>query len=88
MGEGFEPLEPYAEGIALAIVVALLTYCSLVFGELVPKRVALAYPERVATLIAPFLWIVSTAAAWPVKLLSASTDGLLRLMRTASGRTR
>jgi putative hemolysin len=78
---GFEPLEPYAEGIALAIVVALLTYCSLVFGELVPKRVALAYPERVATLIAPFLWIVSTAAAWPVKLLSASTDGLLRLMR-------
>lgn len=79
--KGFAPLEDYAEGIALAIVVALLTYCSLVFGELVPKRVALAYPERVATLIAPFLWIVSTAAAWPVKLLSASTDGLLRLMR-------
>lgn len=78
---GFEPLEPYAEGIALAIVVALLTYCSLVFGELVPKRVALAYPERVATLIAPFLWIVSTVVAWPVRLLSASTDGLLRLMR-------
>ena len=79
--EGFEPLEDYAEGIALAIVVALLTYCSLVFGELVPKRVALAYPERVATLIAPFLWIVSTVVAWPVRLLSASTDGLLRLMR-------
>ena len=78
---GFEPLELYAEGIALAIVVALLTYCSLVFGELVPKRVALAYPERVATLIAPFLWIVSTVVAWPVRLLSASTDGLLRLMR-------
>jgi putative hemolysin len=78
---GFEPLERYSEGIALAIVVALLTYCSLVFGELVPKRVALAYPERVATLIAPILWIVSTAAAWPVRLLSASTDGLLRLMR-------
>ncbi|MBU3682697.1 MAG: HlyC/CorC family transporter [Phycisphaerales bacterium] len=79
--KGFEPLEHYSEGIALAIVVALLTYCSLVFGELVPKRVALAYPERVATLIAPFLWIVSTVAAWPVRLLSASTDGLLRLMR-------
>ena len=57
-------LEPWSKGLSLAVVVAGLTYCSLVFGELVPKRVALAYPERVASLIAPVLWIVSTAAAF------------------------
>jgi len=79
--DDYQALEHYAEGISLAIVVILLAYCSLVFGELVPKRVALAYPERVAALIAPVLWVVSTVAAWPVRLLSASTDGLLRLLR-------
>jgi putative hemolysin len=62
-------------------VVALLTYLSLVFGELIPKRVAMAYPESVAALIAPVLWVMSSAAAWPVKLLSASTDSMLRALR-------
>jgi putative hemolysin len=76
--EGFAP---YANAIALATVVALLTYCSLVFGELIPKRVAMAYPESVASLIAPALWVLSSAAAWPVRVLSASTDGMLRALR-------
>ena len=76
-----EAVAPYANAIALATVVALLTYLSLVFGELIPKRVAMAYPESVAALIAPVLWVLSSAAAWPVKLLSASTDGMLRALR-------
>jgi putative hemolysin len=74
-------LEPWSKGLSLALVVAGLTYCSLVFGELIPKRVALAYPEGTAALISPVLLVVSTIAAWPVRVLSASTDGLLRLMR-------
>jgi putative hemolysin len=74
-------LEPWSKGLSLALVVAGLTYCSLVFGELIPKRVALAYPEGTAALISPVLLVVSTVAAWPVRVLSASTDGLLRLMR-------
>jgi len=76
-----EAVAPYANAIALATVVALLTYLSLVFGELIPKRVAMAYPESVAALIAPVLWVMSSAAAWPVKFLSASTDGMLRVLR-------
>ena len=45
-------LAPYAEGMGLGIVVAGITYLSLIIGELVPKRVALAAPERIASLIA------------------------------------
>lgn len=69
----------YADEIALVLVVLVITYCSLVIGELVPKRIALAYPEAVASLIARPLTILSRIAAWPVKLLTVSTEVLLRI---------
>lgn len=74
-------LEPYADTISLAIVVLLITYFSLVIGELVPKRIALAYPEAVAAAISRPLSTLSTIAAWPVRVLSASTEGILALLR-------
>src|SRR5690242_10293960 len=43
---------PYAETLSLTLMVVILTYVSLILGELVPKRLALTQPERVATLIA------------------------------------
>jgi putative hemolysin len=46
--EGVPPLAPYAQGLSLTIMVVLLTYFSLIFGELVPKRLALTHPEAVA----------------------------------------
>src|SRR5215207_6409760 len=46
------PLAPYAEAIGLALVVATITFLSLIFGELVPKRIALNAPERIAALVA------------------------------------
>jgi putative hemolysin len=80
-------LAPHAELAALAVVVLLITYLSLVVGELVPKRIALAHPEAVAASIARPLHLLSTVAAWPVKLLSISTDAILRAFRiTASAR--
>lgn len=74
-------LEPYAAGLALAFVVMVITYLSLVFGELVPKRLALAYPESIATLIARPLALVAWLAAWPVRVLSVSTEVITRVLR-------
>lgn len=70
-----------SDTIALVTVVLLITYFSLVFGELVPKRIALAYPEAVATTISRPLSVLSFVAALPVKVLSWSTDALLTLLQ-------
>ncbi len=75
----------WSGGIALTIVVASITYLSLVVGELVPKRIALGAPERIARALAGPMTVVATIATPLVALLSASTDGLLRLLRV--GRT-
>lgn len=78
---GWPALAPYADTIALVIVVLSITYLSLVFGELVPKRLALAYPEGIAILIArPLSWL-ARATAIPVRVLSLSTEGVLRILR-------
>src|SRR5690606_35958547 len=76
-----EWIAPHGEAVALAIVVVVITYLSLVFGELVPKRVALTDPERIASLAAPFMQGLSRAAGPAVWLLKGATDGVLRLMR-------
>ena len=77
---GFAPIAPYAQGIALAIVVAGLTYFAVVVGELVPKRLALMAPEGIASLISrPMIWL-SRAARPMVWLLSSSSSLLLRLI--------
>lgn len=74
-------LEPYSDSIALVLVVLIITYFSLVVGELVPKRIALAYPEAIASSIARPLNALSIAAAWPVRILSFSTETLLKVLR-------
>lgn len=75
-----EFLRPVSEVLGLLLVVALTTYLSLVIGELVPKRLGLQNPERVATFVAPAMHRLSQISAPIVRLLSASTDGLLRLL--------
>lgn len=76
------PIEPYAKGIALTIVVVGLTYFSVVVGELVPKRLGLLAPEGVASLIArpmntltrftrPLVWLLSSSSALLLRLLGA-----------------
>ena len=74
-------LAPYANAIALTIMVLGLTYVSLIVGELVPKRLALTRPEVIASLIArPMQWLAVVTRPI-VYLLSASTDAVLRLLR-------
>ena len=77
--EGFAPVEPYARGLALTIVVAGLTYFSVVVGELVPKQLGLLAPEKVAAFIAPWMNVLSSVAQPLVWLLSASSGFMLRI---------
>ncbi len=79
--ERFPPLAPYSDGIALVLVVLTITFISLVLGELVPKRIALAHPEAVASAIARPLATLAVIAAVPVKILSVSTDLVVKLLR-------
>ena len=72
-------LAPYADGVALGIVVTGITYLSLLIGELVPKRVALSHPERVAATVARPMRVLSRVAAPLVKLLTGPTNLVLRL---------
>ena len=76
----FSPLEPYARGVALTVVVIGLTYFSVVIGELVPKQLGLRSPEKIASLIAPPMNLLARVARPLVWLLSASSGFLLRMM--------
>lgn len=74
-------LAPYSHSIALGLVVLAITFLSLVLGELVPKRLALNNPERVASLVALPMRLLSKIGSPVVRLLSAVTDLVLRLVR-------
>jgi len=74
-------LAPYSETIAIGILVVAITYLSLILGELVPKRVALNNPERIATFIVKPMGVLSRIASPIVGLLSISTNALLWLFR-------
>lgn len=73
-------LADYSQPISLALVVLGITYVSLVIGELVPKRLALHNPERIAGFVAaPMQWL--SALAHPaISVLSVSTELILRLL--------
>lgn len=73
-------LAPYATQIAFVIVVVIITYLSLVIGELAPKRLALTNPERFATLIAPPMRVLARITAPLVRFLSFSTEAILRIL--------
>lgn len=71
----------YAHPLAWGLMIAIITYFSLIFGELVPKRLALMNPERISRMVArpmDFLAQIGRPLVW---LLSHSTDLILRLLR-------
>jgi len=69
----------YAKSIAFFLVVASITYCSLVIGELVPKRIGLNNPEGIAMTLAGFMHRLSAVVSPAVTFLGFSTDALLRI---------
>ncbi|MBL7699397.1 MAG: HlyC/CorC family transporter [Chitinophagaceae bacterium] len=77
----FESIADYSNGIATAIIVIIITYFSMVLGELVPKRLGLARPEKIAKFMArpmhvlgrithPFIWLLSKSTFVIVKLFN------------------
>jgi putative hemolysin len=78
-------LAPYAIPLALAIVVIAITFVSIILGELVPKRIALHNPERIATFLAGPMIFISNIFKPFVWLLGKITDFILKLLGIQAG---
>lgn len=72
-------LGQFADNVAFVIVIGALTYFSLVLGELVPKRLAIQYPESIASAMAKPMALISKITSVFVHFLSGSTTFILRL---------
>ena len=87
--EGFAALKPFAHSISVGIVVVILTFFSLVLGELLPKRIGLNYPEAIAKAVAVPMKMVSIITMPFIWLLTVSTDFILKMLKikpTADGK--
>ncbi|HEY0273644.1 MAG TPA: hemolysin family protein [Chitinophaga sp.] len=74
-------LQPYSNALAIIVILVVATYISLVLGELAPKRIGLARPENVAKSMARPMTLLSRLAYPFVVVLTASTNGILKLLR-------
>jgi putative hemolysin len=73
--------ERFADDAGFALVIVIVTYLSLIVGELVPKQLALRSPERIAVVVAPIMQAVTKLTAPFVTLLDASSGVIFRLLR-------
>ena len=73
-------LAPYSQTIGLVTVVLVITYFSIILGELVPKRLAIQNPEGISSFFAPPMLVLSKILSPVVRFLSFSTDMVLRLI--------
>jgi len=78
--EKIEAIQAYAGQIALTVTVMLITYLSIVIGELVPKTIALSNPEKIAIRVAPIVYYFSKLFYPFVRLLSVSTNLVNKLI--------
>lgn len=78
--ENISWLAPYAKQAAIAIVVTIITYFSLVIGELVPKTIAFNNPEAITITLAPFMKFLSWFTTPVVAFLSFSTKVFLKIL--------
>lgn len=76
----FPQLAPYSGSIGLALVLVAITFFSLVLGELVPKRIGMSHPERIAKTMAMPMQLLSQGMKPFIWLLSSSSELLVRLM--------
>ena len=80
LSNGIPALAPWSQAISTGIVVVFITYVSVIVGELVPKRLALIFPEVIASKMAAPIATVSTVLKPFVILLTVSTSAILKLM--------
>jgi putative hemolysin len=69
-----------APAIAFGIVIVFTTFLSLMLGELIPKRIALSAPERIAALTAPLMGLIESVFSPAIWCLKAMTEGIVRLL--------
>jgi putative hemolysin len=79
-------LAPYSRHLSVALMVLIVTYFSLIVGELVPKRLAMRNPEPIASFFARPMQVLSIIAFPLVKLLSVSTEIVLKLFGRKKGK--
>jgi len=85
---GLAALRPYADTLSLGVIVLATTYLTLVFGELIPKKMAFSNPERFARAASPLMLLLRTALHPAVALLSASSRAFARVFGlTQQGQT-
>ncbi|WP_262909596.1 hemolysin family protein [Niabella pedocola] len=83
--EQFPAVAPYSKGIATTTVVIIITYFTLIFGELVPKRIGLSRPEKIAKFVAqpmrwvslityPFIWLLTKSSGLIGKLFNIKSE--------------
>ena len=77
----FPALAPYSDILSIVLVVLVITYLTLIIGELVPKRLALNNADTIASIVAKPMLLLSRIAAPLVIILTYSTEAVLRLMR-------
>ena len=81
LSTGFTTVSPQVlNSVSVVVITLLLSYFTLVFGELVPKRVAMKKTEQLALGVASLITVISKVCAPVVWILTASTNGVLRLM--------
>ena len=78
--ENFELLKPYSDSLSVGLVVVILTFFSLVLGELLPKRIGLNHPETIAKAVAVPMKVISVITAPFIWLLTISTEFLLKIL--------
>lgn len=78
-------IAPFHTEIAFVVIVSGITYFSIVLGELVPKRIALSNPEKIASLVAPVMLTFSNITAPIIRLLSFSTEFVFKLFGLKQG---
>ncbi|HEY0979006.1 MAG TPA: hemolysin family protein [Flavobacteriales bacterium] len=77
---GYPSVAPYANSLAVGLVVVMVTYLTLVFGELLPKRIGMAAPEPIAKLVAMPMRVLSLVTAPFIWLLTTTIDLLMRIL--------
>ncbi len=72
-------INQYSDFISLVVVVSFITYLSVIFGEIIPKRLALLFPEKIAVAIARPMLFISRMVYPVIKIISYSTDKVLNI---------
>jgi putative hemolysin len=83
----YEPIRPIADGLAVTMVLVLITFSSLVLGELVPKRIGLANPESISMRVAPLMKVLSSITYPFVWILTHTSDLILKILNVKTSRS-